>query len=170
MGGLGKPLGLIGYGSQRSIEGRGKTRFLRPRIFIYAGLLAVLLVALVLVGQARSESQVTLLRGQGIPFVVDAHGVRNQVRVKVENRGSKPAPFRLELVGAPDIQLVAPENPLTVPGRGSATTSVFVVVPAASFRGGARSVEFRVTSPDGFSRTLPYRLLGPAANSQGTRP
>jgi cytochrome c oxidase accessory protein FixG len=168
MAGLGKPLGLIGYGSQRSLAGRGKTRFLRPRIFIYAGLLTVLLVALVLVGRARSESHVTLLRGQGIPFVADAHGVRNQVRVKIENRGSEPAPFRLELVGAADVQLVAPENPLSVPGHGSATTSVFVLAPLASFRGGARTVEFRVTSPEGFTRTLSYRLLGPAASATAT--
>jgi cytochrome c oxidase accessory protein FixG len=170
MGALGKPLGLVGYGSQRSLAGHGKTRFLRPRIFIYAAILTALLVALVVVGRARSESHVTLLRGQGIPFVSDARGVRNQVRVKIENRSTSAAPFRLELVGAADVQLVAPENPLSVPGRGSATTSVFVVAPAASFRSGARTVEFRVSGPDGFSRTLSYRLLGPAGTAQGAKP
>ncbi len=168
MGRLGKPLGLIGYSSQTSLDGKGPTKFLRPRIFVYAGILTVLVVALVVVGRTRNESHVALLRGVGAPFIADASGVRNQIRFKIENRSASSEPFRIELVEAPDVELVAPENPLLVKGRESATTSVFVVAPSASFRGGARNVQFRVTNPDGFSRTLSYRLLGPTAPQRGS--
>lgn len=159
---LGKPLGLIGYGSQVSFERRGPTRYLRARTVLYGVILTALVAAFVLVSRGRGEARVTLLRGVGVPFQLDGVNVRNQVRVKVENQTARAAEFRLEVLNAPDVRLIAPENPLRVPERGATSTSVFVLAPSDSFRSGSRTVELRVTTPEGFTKTLEHKLLGPS--------
>lgn len=161
---------LIGYASQRGLSG-GVSRILRPRVFVYAGLIAALLAALLVVGGGRKGADVTVLRGIGAPFVLQAAGVQNQVRVKIENRLREEASFVLEilhdqggeLVPLSEIgsQVVTPENPLVVPGKGRRTTSIFLVTPREKFSGGRLTIVVRVKDPGGALTEVPYHLLGP---------
>jgi len=162
---INKPLGLIRYGSEESFENRAeKARIFRPRIVIYPVLLAALLGALLVVGSRRANADVTVLRGIGAPFVEQSDGVSNQIRIKVENHGESAVPYAIELLDAPGARLIAPENPLIVPGRSQRSTSVFVVLPREAFPSGVRAVRFRV-SGGGFSVEVPYKLLGPDGRS-----
>ncbi len=155
-----KPLGLIRYASENSLAGK-KTRVVRPRVVAYGIVVTILVAALIVVGSLRDVADVTVLRGIGAPFVVSQDGVRNQLRIKVENRTDTEQSFDIKLEGVPEARLVAPENPLVVPGGHRRTTSVFVVAPQSAFRNGARPVEVRITTEDGFDETVSYRLLGP---------
>jgi cytochrome c oxidase accessory protein FixG len=159
---IGKPAGLIRYGSQATLETRVPTRVLRPRVVVYPVLLALLLGALIAFGSERKLAEVTVLRGIGAPFTVHDELVTGELRIKLQNRSDRTERFRIELVSAPAIRLIAPENPLEVRAGAQRTTAVFAVAPRREFVNGRREIELRVSTAEGFNVEVPYRLLGPA--------
>jgi cytochrome c oxidase accessory protein FixG len=161
-----KPLGLIRYGSQKTLETQQKTRILRPRVVIYPLVLGALLVALVVLGGTRRDAEVTVLRGIGAPFSLAAEQVTGELRVKVQNRSGASEQYRIELLGAPGARLIAPENPLDVAAGAQRTTAVFVVAPRTDFSTGRRDVVVRVSDRQGHDYDVPYRLLGPAEETK----
>jgi cytochrome c oxidase accessory protein FixG len=156
-----KPRGLIRFGSQLALESGRPGRVLRPRVVIYSVLLAGLLALLFSTFSARGNAEVTVLRGLGAPFFSDAAGVRNQIRIKVRNRADGVRAYRIELLGLPGAQLIAPEKPLHLAQGEQQTTTVFVVAPQAAFVRGTRQVQFRVSDGQHFSEVVAYKLLGP---------
>lgn len=156
-----KPSGLIRYASPRWFETGTAGAWLRPRVVAYGVVLLALLGALLWFGRARTATaEVTVLRGIGAPFVEQGLSIRNQLRVKVHNRGDAAAQYTIRLDGAGNSQLIAPENPLRVAAGQQATTTVFVVSPRETFVQGSRPVELVLTSEQ-FERRVPYHLLGP---------
>ncbi|MEO6598537.1 MAG: cytochrome c oxidase accessory protein CcoG [Polyangiaceae bacterium] len=164
MGKIHKPVGLIRYASQDSLQTGQPNRFFRPRVAIYTGLLLVLFSALAFVGR-KPQADVTILRGIGAPFSENAGNSVNQIRIKVQNRADSARAYRLELLAPAGALLIAPENPLRVLGGEQATTSVFISLPSTDFKAGRLQAQFRVSDGHGFVANIPYELLGP----QGTR-
>jgi cytochrome c oxidase accessory protein FixG len=162
---LDKPTGLVRYASSHWFaSGAGPSRWLRPRVMVYAILLVALFAALLLVGrQHAAPAEMTVLRGIGAPFTEQGSSIRNQLRVKVRNRTDSPQRYRIELWGAGESELIAPENPLQVAAGEQATTTIFVVSPQSLFEAGVRPIEVLIRSEDGFEQRLPHRLLGPRA-------
>jgi len=163
-----KPLGLIRYGSQATLEplslssSPGPRGVFRPRVVIYTALLAGLVVSLATLAATRKPAEVTVLRGVGAPYTVEGERVTGALRVKVQNHGNAPRHYRLEVVTEPPVTLIAPENPLEVAGNGQRTTAVFLVAPVSTFHAGRREIVVRVSDEQGFSVDTPYRLVGPS--------
>jgi cytochrome c oxidase accessory protein FixG len=159
---IGRPRGLIRYTSQDTVDGRPGRR-LRARVVLYPAALAVTVGLFVWQLANRGDAEVTLLRGIGEPYRIEAGGsVVNQVRIKILNRSRTERSFQIALQAAPEARLIAPINPLAVPAGGNQTTSVFVVMPRTAFRAGELPVTFRLTDGGRFARAQDYRLLGPA--------
>ena len=161
-----KPAGLIRYAAQESLEKGTPSRLMRPRVAVYATLLIVALVGLVLTAGAKQGAEVMLLRGIGAPFELREGLVTNQIRVKVQNREDDVRSYRIELLDAPGARLIAPENPLRVEAHDQRTTSLFVMAAPDMLPNGERRIRFRVSDERGFSRELPYELLGPQRPAQ----
>jgi cytochrome c oxidase accessory protein FixG len=158
---IGRPRGLIRYGSRDEFEGR-RSRVLRPRVVLYPLALALALGLLVVTLATRSSADVTLLRGVGAPYTLGQDGnVVNQVRIKVANRAGADRRYRIALEGAPGARLVAPLNPLPVAAGRAQTTSVFVELPPGAFDRGVRPVRFRLSDGRGWARAFDYELVGP---------
>lgn len=163
----GRPRGLIRFTSVAGLAGEPR-RLLRPRVVFYPLLLVLVWGALALALARRAPAEITVLRGPGSPFTVLPSGeVSNQVRVKVVNRTADDHRYRIDLVDAPGLRVVAPDNPLAVAAGGSATATVFVTAPPGAFPGGRRDVRFRVDDGAGFSTEARYRLLGPEGAAPG---
>lgn len=169
-----KPKGLIRYASQRSLAG-GISKIVRTRLVAYTVLLSALLVALVVAGSERRGVDVTLLRGIGAPFVIQEDGVRNQLRVKLENRSAADEEYSLEIAfgsegakSATDVgaKVVIPENPVFVKAKARRTTTLFLVTPPELFENGRTPIIVRITGADGQAQVFPYHLIGP----NGARP
>lgn len=156
-----KPRGLIRYSSQESLETGKKTKLGRARVLIYPVLLAAFLSALFLLGAREGSADVTVLRGLTAPYVVNASGVQNQIRIKVQNRSGGAGAYHIALDGAPGAKLIAPENPLRVADGEHETTTVFVIAPPSLFHDGVRRVTFHIDDGHGFKTDVPYKLLGP---------
>ena len=157
-----RPRGLVRYTSEERLA-RAPGRLLRVRVVLYP--LAILLVAGALgyLASHRAAAEVTVLRGIGAPFTEQADGlVRNQIRVKIQNRTATAKSYRLDLRDAADLVWIAPENPLRVAADHAETTSLFV----ESRRGvihGERLIAIHVDDGEGFTADAPFRLLGPGA-------
>lgn len=160
MGKIAKPVGLIRYASQESLQSGQPNRLLRPRVAIYSGLLLLLFATLAFAGR-KPMADVTVLRGIGAPFSESAGSAVNQIRIKVQNRADASRAYRLELIVPADAQLIAPENPLTVAAGEQASTSVFVSLPNLAFHAGRREARFRISDGKGYVAEVPYELLGP---------
>ena len=166
---VGKPAGLIRYASRDELEGSPK-RSLRLRVIVYPAVLALTLGGLVYGVFTRPSAEVTMLRDQGTPYTIQQDGrVANPLRLRVAQRGARTASYTISLVAAPDLQLIAPVNPLVVePGR-MATAPLFIVVPQAGFQNGDRDVTVRISDGHGFTHDVPYHLVGPRLQTGATK-
>jgi cytochrome c oxidase accessory protein FixG len=169
MGRIRKPLGLIRYASQDELRGQ-RTSALRMRVIVYPLMLALTLGGLVYGILTRPSAEVTVLRDQGTPYMIQQDGrVANPLRLRVSHRGTHAGSYTISLVNAPDLQLIAPVNPVTVePGRMS-TAPLFVVAPPAGFQNGDRDVTFRISDGHRFNLEVPYHLVGPRPQAGGAR-
>ncbi len=167
---LGKPRGLIRYGSLAEIEtGKPQSKF-RPRIVIYPTIVVVLAAVFAGVLFTSKPANVNILRSRGLPFnTLPDGGIANQLRVKVINRKPSPESFSIAFLNAPDLRIEASENPLTVEARQTREEPILVVAPAGSFTNGRREITLLITDSTGITYTQPYRLLGPAAGKESAR-
>ena len=157
---IGKPTGLIRYGSRDGFDGKSKP-LLRPRVVLYPLALAIAIGLLSFNLATRQDAEVTILRGSD-PFTVQADGsVINQIRVKVRNRSAADQSYSIALLGADQARLITPSNPLPVAAGRTVTATVFVVLPASAFHNGERKIAFRVVAATGFSGDFAYELVGP---------
>jgi cytochrome c oxidase accessory protein FixG len=163
---IAKPRGLIRYGSEQELATGKKARWLRARVVVYPLLLAALIGLLLVTGASRAGDEITVLRGQGAPFVLQDELVRNQIRIKIQNRSSTDGSYAISLTGIDGARMIAPENPLHVGAGSRAETTLFVLAPRSAFDGGVREVSFRVVDGGGKSTDVGYRLLGPKAAAQ----
>jgi cytochrome c oxidase accessory protein FixG len=157
-----RPLGLIRYDAGHVLHGvKGSLRPHRPRLLAYLLVLAALLGGLAFFARGTSRPEVTLLRGLGTPFEVAGDRVRNQVRLKIQNRSDAPGAYHLDVSGVAGAELIAPENPLRIAAGEQGTTSVFVSVPISALEHGSCTVTLELRDEHGFDVRLSYRILGP---------
>ncbi len=159
---VGSPRGLIRLSSQHGLQTTKGSPVVRPRTVIYPVIIAVLTGLLVYLVTTRSPADVTVLRQLNAPFVLldDGH-VRNQLRVKIVNRTDQPRTYSLSMAGFETSDILAPQFPLTVAARGSATSPIFVHAPRDRFKQGSLAVAITVTDSTGLALSTPYVLLGP---------
>jgi cytochrome c oxidase accessory protein FixG len=163
---IGKPRGLVRYGSQNSFEGAGK-RFIRPRVIVYAAILTLLASAFVFLLVTAKPADILLLRGGGMPFNMMADGrISNQLKLKITNRTDKPADYAIEVVSPAGVVLEIPQNPMRIDGGKMRTEGILVDAPRGIFKAGSCDLTIRVSEGGREIRTLSYRLLGPESRPE----
>jgi cytochrome c oxidase accessory protein FixG len=163
---VGKPTGLIRYSSRAALEGQ-PTHRLRPRTVLYPTALALSFGSFLFVLGTRQPADVTVLRGLGEPFVIEADGrVANQLRVKIANRTHDEHAYRITVDSIAGGSVIAPQDPFTVAGNSTDMTTLFVMVPQDAFHGGERNVTVTVDDGTGHVQHIPYRLVGPEREDQ----
>jgi len=160
---LGRARGLVGYHTQASLEG-GKARLARPRLVGYVTLLSALMSLFIVVLINRAPAYVTVLRGLGNPYVVLDDGmVANTLRVRIQDRTRDGGLYTLTAVGLDGASVVSDAWPIEIASGAFHTEPVLVKAPAEAFAGGHATVTLRIESGDGYSKDVPYRLMGPFA-------
>ncbi len=147
---LDRPRGLIAYRSLRDLEGEGATRVLRPRVLIYAVLLAVSVGSFGYLLAAREPLDLWVSHNRTALVSRMADGrLGNAFTLRLENRARADRVFRLRLEGdAPGFELVAGVNPIDVAATSSVEARVFVLAPAGyDERGAARTALRFVLEP-----------------------
>jgi cytochrome c oxidase accessory protein FixG len=112
------PRGLVRYTTENALSG-GKTRVLRPRMFVYAGLLTILFTALITSIATRTPVILDVLRDRNTLYrELPGDIIENAYTVKILNQSNNPRSFRLSVDGVPGIVLDGVDDTIEVEGGG----------------------------------------------------
>ncbi|MEM8758694.1 MAG: FixG Ig-like domain-containing protein, partial [Planctomycetota bacterium] len=165
---IGRPRGLIRYGSQASVLDRKPTRFLRVRTFVYPALVAVLLAAFVVLLVTRAPAFVSVLRGPGAPYAVLEDGsVTNPAKIKIQNRTGESVSYTMTVSNAEGGLVRSMEPAVVVEPGETVSEPVLLSVPRSVFTGGRFEAAVTITGADGFEKTVPHEMMGPKNAGRG---
>jgi polyferredoxin len=128
---LARPRGLIGYRALAALEGARPPRVLRPRVVVYAALLATTTIAFALALARRVPMDLVVEHNRESLYTRAADGrVGNAFTLHIENRARAAESFRLRLESEPPgFELIAGLNPIPVDATSIADARVFVMAP-----------------------------------------
>ncbi len=145
------PRGLIRYTTQNAIDGE-KTRVLRPRIFVYAALLAILATGWIWGVSHRSPLIADVLRDRNALYRVVQDGVENGYTVKVANKTETDHTYVITVESLVS-GMVLRGGPHTVPVAAGTVQAEGVTVAAPADVQGKHEVRFVIEATDGSVRT-----------------
>lgn len=134
---VGQKPGLIRYDSQRGVE-TGQRRFLRARLWVYAGLLLAGTVAFAIAAGGRTPFEAVPLRFPGPPYVIErtdeGQVVRNQLYVHVVNKQPTALEFRIAPAPGQPFRFQIPTDRVSLQPLADAKLPVFVRLPLSEVR------------------------------------
>jgi polyferredoxin len=155
---VGYPHGLIRYSTQNAIDGK-PTRVLRPRIIVYAVLLAVLVSAWAWGVAHRSPLIADVLRDRNALYRETATGIENGYTLKLANKTDREQGYVVALQGGQGLRL---RDPGTIVVPAGDVASVPVTVTGESTSHGRQSIRFEVRATDGtVEKTVDSSFFGP---------
>jgi cytochrome c oxidase accessory protein FixG len=167
MRGLGKPIGLIKYTSEREQTG-GVRRSWRPRVIAYIALMTVAWGAFAVLVLTRGDALVEILRGAREPYRLLPTGeVANQQRIRITNQLERTQRFTIEVLTPQGATLVLSESPVVVEPAKVVTVNAVTTVSRGVFADGQAPVRYLVKSDQGFSKEVEFLLLGPFGSPGG---
>ncbi len=161
---MGYPKGLIRYTTENALEG-GKTHLLRPRVVIYAGLLAVLFGALITALAVRVPLQMDIIRDRNALYLETPEGyTENVYTLKIINMTERSQTYRLSVSGIKGAELINREGKITVEGGAVMALPVRVRVDPVNLKTASSKINFLIESltTPGLRLEQTGRFLGPA--------
>ena len=128
-----RPTGLIRYDSTAGFTG-GRTRWLRPRLWLYAILLAAGAGAASWAFSTVRPASLGVTRLGGAPYFVDADIVRNQFLVRLVNKRDVPVSFRVVAEGE-GLRQIGFEESVTLAPLAEEVRPLIVGVSRAGYAG-----------------------------------
>lgn len=132
-----RPRGLIRYASDRNLEGH-KTRFLRPRTFLYTALMLLGISVAGFAFRSIEEAVVLATRMPGAPFYVTDTHVRNQYQVRLVNKTDRQLRFEAAsttTVPAITLEVSGFKGGITLEPMQESNTTFVVQIPREQFDG-----------------------------------
>lgn len=158
---LNRPVGLVRYTSQRELE-KGRKRFVRPRVFIYATLLTITFGAFVGLNVMRADAKAEILRTGREPYRLLPNGeIANLLRVRLTNQRDVPQAFTIEIRRPSNAELVVSQSPFSVEPNRVGTVDIVVKVKDGTFKRGKAEGVFVIHSDANVELTEEFLLLGP---------
>jgi len=163
---IGKPRGLIRYTTENALEGR-PTHILRPRLFVYIGILTLVTGLLFWAILSRTPLEIDIIRDRSALYTENQMGlIENVYRLKVINMDQQAHDFEITVEGIDDISLVG-KSPLVVHVESGDVEDVpvRVQVDPESIHARSSQIFFNVVASDKpeLFRHEPARFLGPVS-------
>jgi len=159
---LGYPKGLVRHSTQNTMDGK-TTKVLRPRIVLYAVLLAGFMLAWGLGVGMRSELIAEVLRDRNALYLETWDGgIENGYTLKLTNKSDHDQRYRIRIESSlAQLRFKDGEPLLAVPSQAIASFPLVVEAPAGEIRG-RHAIGFVVESEDGSAReTIDSSFFGP---------
>ena len=148
---------LIRYTSMREMQG-GKTRWLRPRILVYGGLLSLFLGGIALFFVLRPSVELNVIRHRQPIYITQSDGsIQNNFTIRVLNMSPHKRAFSLELLNLDGAKLTvaaiddydAENRPLlTVPPGNVMPFTLYLLQDKKSLKPGATDIKFYLRALD----------------------
>lgn len=151
---MASPRGLIRYATQNGMASHWTRsqvlrRVLRPRVLIYAGVLAALTIGLLASLVVRMPLKVDVVRDRGsLARIVEGGQLENVYRLQIMNATERPQRYRIEARGLEGLG-VSPAEPVEVGPAQSRWVAVRLQLPYGSATAGSHAVHFDIRSLDG---------------------
>jgi len=160
-----RPEGLIRYDSTSGLEGK-KRHILRPRIWLYAALGFLGLIALGTTAWFKAKpffAEVT--RMQGSPYYTDAENVRNHYRLRLLNKRNQPVEFSFSLEDAPSgFTLSGTGDSISLDALDETSRPLIIINDRESYTGPTELTLKISADPGNQTITQKLRFLGPNPN------
>jgi cytochrome c oxidase accessory protein FixG len=162
MGKMGYPNGLIRYSTQNAIDGKN-TRVMRPRVWVYGGILLALVSSWAWGVTHRSDLIVEVLRDRNALYSESADGsIENGYTLKIINKDQLTHRYTISLEGAASGMTLA-EDVRQVEVAAEQVLSLPVVVSAPAGTHGRQPLRFQVERSDGqSSKQVDSSFFGPS--------
>lgn len=158
---VGRPLGLIRYDTERGLRGE-RTKFLRPRVLVYATILGILLTTFGYFLTTRELSEAQILHAKDSLFKTLPDGrIENHLDLHLSNKDEVVHYYSVSVENAPEVELVMPINPFPVPASTVSKAPLFVHLPANLLSNGTLPVVIVVKDESNFKVKIPINILGP---------
>ncbi|MEM7053040.1 MAG: cytochrome c oxidase accessory protein CcoG [Pseudomonadota bacterium] len=148
---MGYPRGLIRYTTESALKG-GKTRILRPRIFIYLGVLLALISLFSLVFFSRESVHVDVLRDRTTLYRMAGDQIENPYALKITNRTESTQRLILSATGLEGLVVVAPTDAIEVPAGEVSNRPITLALPDDAIGPGLHEIEI-ILMPEGSVET-----------------
>ncbi len=151
---LERPEGLIRYSTENGLQGNlsdreVRKRAFRPRILLYAGTLAMIVMVSFGALLMRSPLKVDVIRDRGaMGREVEDDLIENVYRLQIMNTAETAHRYRISVSGIATIRLATPDE-VALAGTASRGVPVTVRVARGSGAPGSNKIEFQLTSLDG---------------------
>jgi len=160
---MGYPKGLVRYTTENALEGK-KTHLLRPRVIVYASLLAVLFGALITALAVRVPLEMDIIRDRSALYQETSEGlVENVYTLKIINMTDKEQTYRLSVKGIEGAELINREGDVSVASGAVMDLPVRVRVDPANLTTPSSKIVFVIESlsSQGLRLEQTGRFLGP---------
>jgi cytochrome c oxidase accessory protein FixG len=148
------PRGLVRYSTAHALS-RGWTQadilrqVFRPRVWVYAGVLMAVVLAMAVGLVLRTPFKVDVVRDRAsLARIVGGGKIANVYRLQIMNATERELDFRVTVEGLDGLG-VAPSAPVTVSGTAAVWVPVEVQLPADSASPGSHPMHFIITALDG---------------------
>ncbi len=159
---MGYERGLVRYTTEHAMKHEG-TRILRPRMFVYAAILLVMISLLVTSMSTRTPVILDVIRDRNALYrELPNDVIENIYTLKVINQSDQPRAFVLDVSGVEGISLDGVANPVEVAGGDILSLPVRVRA-HRNFAYGIMNIEFHIAAADDPDISLieDSRFLGP---------
>lgn len=161
---MGYAKGLIRYTTENALEGL-KTRILRPRIFVYIGLISVVSIALLYALVARVPLEIDIIRDRSALYTLSQDGmIENIYNLKVINMQEQTRHYAISASGLEGLRIVGKQE-IRVGSGQVADLPLRIQVPPDAILKRSNTIHFHIESiePADVSLSEPARFLGPVA-------
>jgi cytochrome c oxidase accessory protein FixG len=145
---MGYPRGLIRYSTQHAIAG-GATRVLRPRIFVYGTLLALLTAGFLVALLGRVPVELDIIRDRNALYREARPGlIENVYLLRVINKDERAHAYDLAVDGLATIRLETDPATLEVAAGSVATAAARVLIEDGAAASGGHDIRFTLKARD----------------------
>ncbi|HQS59864.1 MAG: cytochrome c oxidase accessory protein CcoG [Gallionellales bacterium 35-53-114] len=146
------PKGLIRYTTEHALteklDHKGiLQRMLRPRILIYTGILALVILMTALSVALRSPLKFDVIRDRGLPRVTENGSIDNVYRLQIMNTDENPRRYVIEVKGIPGVTIVS-DAEFEMPAATTRFIPARIRVPAGVAKKGSNKITFIVRDRD----------------------
>jgi len=156
--------GLVRYTTENALTHR-QTHVLRPRMFVYAAILVLLLSGLSYAVLTRTPLELGIIRDRNSLYRETSNGlIENVYTLKLLNMDEADHRYRVSVTGLPGIELVMDDDEIAVPGGAIMNLPVSIRIDPEDLASSSNEIAFELTATDRpeLSVTEKARFIGPA--------
>ena len=133
---LGRPTGLVRYDSLAGLDGAARRRWMRPRVYLYLVVLALLAGGFSVAAAGRRPFEATLIRQTGAPYALENGHYQNLYQIHLVNKTPRSSRFELRAILPEGAEAVLPIASVELDSLDDQRLPLIVRVPLARYSGG----------------------------------